>query len=107
MLRTRVVSFSVGFASASAIGLYKLNQDIEKSTQILLKQVENAEKRLKFLEEEFAKMKAWFASEQSTGRNERVLLERSDVFEMRLNVLERYLLRRIVVSLFSLSLSLP
>lgn len=58
MLRTRVVSFSVGFASASAIGLYKLNQDIEKSTQILLKQVENAEKRLKFLEEEFAKMKA-------------------------------------------------
>jgi len=38
--------------------LYKLNQDIEKSTQILLKQVENAEKRLKFLEEEFAKMKA-------------------------------------------------
>ena len=58
MLRTRVVSFSVGFASASAIGLYKLNQDIEKSKQILLKQVENAEKRLKFLEEEFAKMKA-------------------------------------------------
>ena len=58
MLRTRVVSFSVGFASASAIGLYKLNQDIEKSTQILLKQVENAEKRLKVLEEEFAKMKA-------------------------------------------------
>ena len=58
MFRTRVVSFSVGFASASAIGLYKLNRDIEKSTQIVLNHVNDAEKRLKGVEEEIAKMKS-------------------------------------------------
>ena len=58
MFRTRVVSFSVGFASASAIGLYKLNRDIEKSTQIVLNHVKDAEKRLKGVEEEIAKMKS-------------------------------------------------
>ena len=57
MLRTRVVSFSVGFASASAIGFYKLHGDIEKSTQILLSQVKDAEKRLQFLEGEMDKIK--------------------------------------------------
>ena len=57
MLRTRVASFSVGFATASAIGFYKLNKDIEKSTQILLNQVKDAEKRLQFLEGEMDKMK--------------------------------------------------
>ena len=44
MLRTRVVAFSVGFATASAIGFYKLHGDIEKSTQILLNQVKDMEK---------------------------------------------------------------
>ena len=58
MFRTRVVSFSVGFASASAIGLYKLNRDIEKSTQIVLNHVKDAEKRLKGVEGEVAKMKS-------------------------------------------------
>ena len=58
MFRTRVVSFSVGFATASAIGLYKLNRDIEKSTQIVLNHVKDAEKRLKGVEEEIAKMKS-------------------------------------------------
>ena len=57
MLRTRVVSFSVGFASASANGFYKLRGDIEKSTQILLNQVKDAEKRLQFLEGEMDKIK--------------------------------------------------
>ncbi len=57
MLRTRVVSFSVGFTTASAIGFYKLRGDIEKSTQILLLQVKDAEKRLQFLEGEIDKIK--------------------------------------------------
>ena len=57
MLRTRLVSFSVGFATASAIGFYKLRGDIEKSTQILVHQVKDAEKRLQFLEGEMDKMK--------------------------------------------------
>ena len=48
MLRTRVVSFSVGFATASAIGFYKLRGDIEKSTQILLLQVKDAEKTIQY-----------------------------------------------------------
>ena len=56
MLRTRLVSFSVGFATASAIGFYKLRGDIEKSTQILVHQVKDAEKRLQFLEGEMDKM---------------------------------------------------
>ena len=66
MLRTRVVSFSVGFASASAIGLYKLNRDIEKSTQIVLNHVKDAEKRLKGVEEEIAKMKSAAAATTTT-----------------------------------------
>ena len=66
MLRTRVVSFSVGFASASAIGLYKLNRDIEKSTQIVLNHVKDAEKRLKGVEGEIAKMKSEAAAAATT-----------------------------------------
>ena len=66
MFRTRVVSFSVGFASASAIGLYKLNRDIEKSTQIVLNHVKDAEKRLKGVEEEIAKMKSAAATTTTT-----------------------------------------
>ena len=66
MFRTRVVSFSVGFASASAIGLYKLNRDIEKSTQIVLNHVKDAEKRLKGVEEEIAKMKSATAATTTT-----------------------------------------
>tara|TARA_B100000519_G_scaffold120134_1_gene103660 strand:- start:1391 stop:1591 length:201 start_codon:yes stop_codon:yes gene_type:complete len=66
MFRTRVVSFSVGFASASAIGLYKLNRDIEKSTQIVLNHVKDAEKRLKGVEEEIAKMKSAAAAATTT-----------------------------------------
>tara|TARA_B100001113_G_C20593629_1_gene398530 strand:+ start:114 stop:464 length:351 start_codon:yes stop_codon:yes gene_type:complete len=66
MFRTRVVSFSVGFASASAIGLYKLNRDIEKSTQIVLNHVKDAEKRLKGVEEEIAKMKSAAAATTTT-----------------------------------------
>ena len=66
MFRTRVVSFSVGFASASAIGLYKLNRDIEKSTQIVLNHVKDAEKRLKGVEKEIAKMKSAAAATTTT-----------------------------------------